>query len=146
MKKTSVKKSVPSKAKKGSSPKKAATGLAKKPSKNKSTTVHKKTPLVVKTPFNRSVLMSTLVERTELNKKQVLSVLESLTEIMIAHLAKKGPGQFKWPGILMMKIKDKPATKARKGINPFTGQETTFAAKPAQRLIKIKPLKILKQV
>ena len=40
----------------------------------------------------------------------------------------------------------KPATKARKGINPFTGQETTFAAKPARTVVKIRPLKKLKDM
>jgi nucleoid DNA-binding protein len=40
----------------------------------------------------------------------------------------------------------KPATKERKGINPFTGQETTFAAKPARNVIKIRALKALKDM
>jgi nucleoid DNA-binding protein len=47
-----------------------------------------------------------------------------------------------------MKIKTirKPATRARKGINPFTGEETTFKAKPARNVVKILPLKGLKDM
>jgi len=40
----------------------------------------------------------------------------------------------------------KPATKARKGINPFTGEETMFKAKPARNVVKIRPLKNLKDM
>ncbi len=105
----------------------------------------KKGSLVVKEAFNNSVLIKTLVERTNLGKKEVLSVLEGLKEIMIAHLIKKGPQQFKWQGLFMAKIKDKPATKARKGVNPFNGEPMTFAAKPARRLVKITALKKLKE-
>jgi len=105
----------------------------------------KKGPLVVKEAFNNSLLIKTLVERTHVGKKDVLSILEGLKEIMVAHLVKKGPQQFKWQGLLMMKIKDKPATKSRKGINPFNGEEMIFAAKPARRIVKISALKKLKE-
>ena len=124
--------------------KKAAPVSGAKAVKQNSKTVFKKTPLVIETPFNQSVLIQTLAEQTKLERKQVMAVLDSLKAIMIEHLAKKGPGKFKWPGVLMMNIKEKPAAKARTGINPFTGQEMIFAAKPAQRLVKIRALKILK--
>jgi len=39
-----------------------------------------------------------------------------------------------------------PATKARKGINPFTGEEMIFKAKPARRGVKAVPLKRLKEM
>ena len=47
---------------------------------------------------------------------------------------------------MKVEVKKKPATKARKGINPFTGEETVFKAKPARRVIKIRPLKKLKDM
>ena len=134
------------KAKKGKAPTK--TKATKKGVKNLKTVpkkASKKGPLVVKEAFNKSLLIRTLVERTDLGKKEVISVLEGLKEIMIAHLAKKGPQYFKWQGVLMAKVKDKPATKARKGTNPFTGEEMTFAAKPARRIVKITALKPLKE-
>ena len=40
----------------------------------------------------------------------------------------------------------KPATKARKGINPFTGEEAVFKAKPARTMVKVQPLKALKDM
>jgi hypothetical protein len=43
-----------------------------------------------------------------------------------------------------MKVVKKAATKARKGINPFTKEPTIFKAKPARKLVKIRPLKALK--
>jgi len=47
-----------------------------------------------------------------------------------------------------MKIKciRKPATKARKGINPFTKEEMMFKAKPARNVVKVQPLKALKEM
>ena len=47
----------------------------------------------------------------------------------------------------MMKITTvkKPARKARKGINPFTGEETMFKAKPASIAVKVRPLKKMKE-
>ena len=50
------------------------------------------------------------------------------------------------PGLMKIEVKRKPATKARKGINPFTGQETMFKAKPARNVVKIRPLKKVKDM
>jgi nucleoid DNA-binding protein len=66
--------------------------------------------------------------------------------VITAHITSKGPGSFTLPGLLKMIIQHKPATKARKGINPFTGEPTIFKAKPARRVIKIRALKKLKEM
>ncbi len=124
--------------------KKGIKGL-KKPLKAASVKPIKKGPLVVKEAFNHSLLIKTLVEHTNLGKKEVLSVLEALKDIMVAHLSKKGPQKFKLKGLFMAKIKDKPATKARKGRNPFTGEDMMFAAKPGRRVVKINALQPLKK-
>lgn len=50
------------------------------------------------------------------------------------------------PGLLKIKVVKKPATKARKGINPFNGEETVFKAKPAHKVVKVLPLKGLKDM
>lgn len=50
------------------------------------------------------------------------------------------------PGLMKVKVIRKPATKARKGINPFTKEETVFQAKPARNVVKILPLKGLKDM
>ena len=50
------------------------------------------------------------------------------------------------PGLCKMVVKKKPATKARKGINPFTGEEMMFKAKPASKTVRVRPLKNLKEM
>jgi len=62
------------------------------------------------------------------------------------HIKPRAAGEFTLPGLLKVKVVRKPATKARKGINPFTGEETIFKAKPARNVVKIKPLKRMKDM
>jgi nucleoid DNA-binding protein len=69
-----------------------------------------------------------------------------MSAIIGQHIKKRGPGQFTLPGLLKVKTQRKPATKARKGINPFTGEETVFKAKPARTVVKVQPLKALKDM
>ena len=63
-----------------------------------------------------------------------------------AAVGKKGPGVFALPGLLKILVIQKPATPERKGINPFTKQEQIFKAKPARKVIKVRPLKALKDM
>jgi len=79
-----------------------------------------------------------------LNRKQVAAVFGALGDLLAADLGKKGPGVVQVPGLMKVLVKRMPATKARKGINPFTGQETTFKAKPARNVVKVRPMKALK--
>ena len=95
-------------------------------------------------PMTKTEIVKTISEHTEMTKKDVVSVLDTLSEIMLKHIAKKGPGMFTYPGLFKLAVVKKPAVKARKGINPFTGEETTFKAKPASRNVKIRALKQLK--
>lgn len=94
--------------------------------------------------YTKTELYTTISTTTGLPKKDVSMVFEALPSIIAAHLKKQGPGQFTLPGLLKIKSVFKPATKARKGTNPFTGEETTFKAKPARNVVKIKSLKNLK--
>ena len=87
-----------------------------------------------------------LVEDTELNRKQVVAVLDGLSSQIANALGKKGPGTFTVPGLMRINVIQKPATKARMGVNPFTGQEQMFKAKPARRVVKVRPLKNLKEM
>jgi nucleoid DNA-binding protein len=96
--------------------------------------------------FTKSTLLSTLSERTGVAKKDVTAVLNELTTVVEGHLKKGGPGKFTLPGMLKMTVKNAPARKARKGINPFTGEPTTFKAKPASRKVKVTALKALKEM
>jgi DNA-binding protein HU-beta len=77
-----------------------------------------------------------------LSKKQVGSVLESL--ITIGHTELKKAGVFTLPGFAKFRVIKKPATKARQGINPFTKQPQTFAAKPASKAVRARPIKAIK--
>lgn len=105
----------------------------------------KKLP-AVKERFSKTQLLNHIAESTELSRKQVTAVLDELTSLVEAHVSKKGPGEFVMPGLFKIVTVKKPARKARKGINPFTGEETTFAAKPASVQVKVRPLKKLKEM
>ena len=79
-----------------------------------------------------------------ISRKQAAAVFESISEQIKKNVGKKGPGTFTFPGLLKINVLNKPATKARKGINPFTKVEQMFKAKPARRVVKVRPLKSLK--
>jgi nucleoid DNA-binding protein len=100
----------------------------------------------VKEPMTKAAIMNEIAENTGITKKQVASVFDELNALIERHIKKRSPGKFTLPGILKVEVKKKPARKARKGINPFTGEEMTFKAKPAQRAVKIRPLKKLKEM
>jgi nucleoid DNA-binding protein len=94
---------------------------------------------------NKTQMLQQISDATELSKKQVQAVLDELTNIIEGHIKKKGVGEFVLPGLLKITTVKKPATKARKGINPFTKEEVVFKAKPASISVKVRPLKKLKE-
>ena len=100
----------------------------------------------VKKPMTKSGIIEEVVGNTGLNKKQVSSVLDELAVLIERHIKKRAPGQFTLPGLMKIEVKRKPATKARKGINPFTGEETVFKAKPARNVVKLRALKKMKDM
>ena len=121
---------------------------AKKPAAKKATVA---APKKVTTPITDAAMtkvqiLTTLADNTGLARKQVTHVLDELTDLIERHLKKKGVGVFNLAGLLKFEVKRKPATKARKGINPFTGEETTFKAKPATNVVKVRALKKLKEM
>jgi nucleoid DNA-binding protein len=73
-------------------------------------------------------------------------VFDELEILIERHIKKRATGQFTLPGLMKIEVKRKPATKARKGINPFTGEETMFKAKPARNVVKVRPLKKMKDM
>jgi len=95
--------------------------------------------------MTKSQIVATLSESSELSKKQVNAVLDGLNDLIERSIKKKAVGEFTIPGVMKITTVKKPARKARKGINPFTGEETTFKAKPASIAVKIRPLKKLKE-
>jgi len=96
--------------------------------------------------YTKTQIVTHIVEDTELSKKEVNAVLDSLGEIIELHIKKRSVGEFVLPGLMKIQTVRKPATKARKGINPFTKEETVFKAKPASTVVKVRPLKKLKEM
>jgi len=97
-------------------------------------------------PMTKSEIVSGIADAAELTKKDVNSVFEALAAQMKKSLGRSGPGAYIVPGLMKLVVVRKPATKARKGINPFTQEETVFKAKPARNVVKIRPLKNLKDM
>jgi nucleoid DNA-binding protein len=102
--------------------------------------------LSAKTAMTKSAILDEIAGNTGLTKKQVSSVFDELTTLIERHIKKGAVGQFALPGLMKIEVKRKPATKARKGINPFTGEETVFKARAARNVVKIRPLKKMKDM
>ena len=97
-------------------------------------------------PMTKSEILADIAEATDLTKKQVSAVVDAMAGQIKKSLGKRGPGAYTVPGLMKLTVVRKPATKARKGINPFTGEETVFKAKPARNVVKAQPLKALKDM
>lgn len=100
----------------------------------------------IKTAFSKSQLVTTISEATALSRKDVSNVFNVLGNVMHRHLKKGGARQFTVPGLMKCVVKHRPARPARKGLNPFTGEQVTFKAKPASEVVKVRPLKSLKDM
>lgn len=136
-------------AKKATAKSKRKPATVKKKAVTASKSVAKKMPTVkmptVKDPLTKGGIVKAVMDMTTLAKKDVTAVLDSLNTLIELHVKSRGPGKFVLPGVLKITVVKKPARSARKGINPFTGEETMFKAKPAHKVVKIKALKKLKE-
>src|SRR6184192_2634238 len=94
------------------------------------------------TQLTKSQLIEKIAENTELGKKDVKAVIESMVTIGYKELKKAGV--FLVPGFAKFVVIKKPATKARKGTNPFTGEPMMFKAKPARKIVRARPVKAAK--
>lgn len=90
----------------------------------------------------KSEIFAQISKDTDLSRKQVAAVFESLGGIIKKSL--RSGGLFTLPGLAKMKVVKKPATKEREGINPFTKEKVIFKAKPASKKVRVLPLKTLK--
>lgn len=135
IKKAAAKKKAPAKkapAKKVAAKKKAAPAPAKKPA-------------AVKSKMTKSQIVGSISESTGLSKKDVSGVMDAMEGLIAGSISKRGVGEFTIPGLMKVTTVKKPARKARKGINPFTGEATVFKAKPASIAVKVRPLKKMKE-
>ncbi|MFH1715820.1 MAG: HU family DNA-binding protein [Planctomycetota bacterium] len=96
--------------------------------------------------MTKSEIVSGIADATGLAKKDVNSVFEAMAAQIKKSLGRSGPGAYTVPALMKLVVVRKPATKARKGVNPFTGEDTMFKAKPARNVVKIRPLKSLKDM
>ena len=128
-------------AKKASAKSTRKSVAGKKPTK----VAAKKLP-VVKEQLTKSGIIKALVDMTTLPKKDVVNVFDGLATLIELHVKSRGPGKFVMPGLLKIVVVKKPSRPARKGINPFTGEEVMFKAKPAHKVVKIKALRKLKDM
>ena len=95
-------------------------------------------------PISKSALLDaiTQLQPEGTSKRLVKSVLDALGTV--GHKELKKTGVFLIPGFAKFVVIKKPATKARKGINPFTKEPTVFKAKPARKLVRARPVKAVK--
>jgi DNA-binding protein HU-beta len=94
--------------------------------------------------LTKSALIQAIVSSVggDTPRKSVKAVLETLTKVGYRELKKSG--LFVLPGFAKFVVVKRPARPARQGINPFTKEPTVFAAKPASKAVKARPVKAIK--
>jgi len=133
---------------KAAAKKKAPARKTKAPARRKAAVkkaAAKRSAPAVKTRLTKGQIVSSIAESTELSRKQVAGVLNELESLIERSIKKRSGGEFTIPGLMKITTVKKPARKARKGINPFTGEEAMFKAKPASVAVKVRPLKKMKE-
>ncbi len=96
-------------------------------------------------PLSKTEILNALSEETGQSKKDVGAVLDALENLIESNI-RKGPGVFNMPGLMKIYVHVKPATKERIGRNPANGEEITIKARPASKVVKVRPLKKLKEM
>jgi len=122
----------------------AARKTTKETQAKKAAPVRKTT--AIQKPMTKSGIIQEIAQNTDLSKKQVSSVLDELAVLIERHIKKRAAGQFTLPGLMKIEVKKKPASKAREGINPRTGEKIAIQAKPARKAVKIRPLKNMREM
>jgi nucleoid DNA-binding protein len=92
--------------------------------------------------ISKSELIQKIADDCSLARKDVKAVIESMATIGYKEMKKAG--EFLVPGFAKFVVVKKPATKERKGVNPFTKEPTVFKAKPARKVLKVRPVKAAK--
>ncbi len=109
----------------------------------------KKKAVAASTParaMTKSGILRYIAEENDLTRAQAVGTMESLEKLIKRELGRRGPGLFNLVGLLKIRVAIKPATKARKGVNPFTGEPMTIKAKPARKTVRVTALKKLKEM
>ena len=117
---------------------------ARKPAKKPARKAAPKAPQTIKSVLTKSALVAHLSGTANVAAKDVRALLAALENAIHASIGKKGARVFVLPGLLKITVTNVAAKPARKGINPFTGEPTTFKAKPATVKVRVRPMKKLK--
>ena len=104
-----------------------------------------KSKSAIKGKLSKSQIIAMIAKDVDLTRKQVSEVMNSLDSLIERSLRKSACGQFTLPGMMKITTIKKPARKARKGTNPFTGEEVVFKSKPASVAVRIRALKKMKE-
>ena len=120
--------------------------MAVKKKAAKKTAKKKAVAKAVKRPTTKAETFTYIADKTGLTKKDVSAVFENLNTLIKRDIRRTGPGMYTLPGLMKIKVVRKPATRSRKGVNPFTGEAMVFKAKPARNVVKVLPLKGLKDM
>jgi nucleoid DNA-binding protein len=116
--------------------------VAKRPAAK---TAAAKTP-AVKAKMSKTRIISDIAETTDLSRGQVGSVFDALEVLIERHIKKRSVGEFTLPGLLKIRSVKRPASKARMGRNPATGEEILIGPKPASIRVRVTALKKLKEM
>ena len=116
----------------------------KKPTKKPARKTAPRAPQSIKTVLTKSALVAHLADAAQVAAKDARALLAALENAILASIGRKSAGSFMLPGLLKITATSVAAKPARKGINPFTGEATTFKAKPATIRVKVRPMKKLK--
>ena len=120
--------------------------MAVKKKAAKKTAKKKVAAKAVKKPTTKAETFTYIADKTGLTKRDVGAVFESLNVLIKRDIKHTSPNIYTVPGLMKIKVVRKPTTKARKGVNPFTGEPMTFKAKPARNVVKVLALKALKDM
>jgi len=120
----------------------------KTPAKKAAAAAPAKKLTAIKDRYSKTAILNEIAANTELSRKQVAAVLDELSDLTERHIKKRACGEFVIPGLMKVMTVRKPATKARKNVpNPFKpGEMMDVAAKPARTMVKVRPLKKLKEM
>jgi nucleoid DNA-binding protein len=124
--------------------KKSVKKSARKPASKSARKTTPKAPQSIKSVLTKSALVAHLADAAQVAAKDARALLAALENAILASIGRKSAGTFVLPGLLKITVTSVAAKPARKGINPFTGEPTTFKAKPATIRVKVRPMKKLK--
>ena len=101
-------------------------------------------PTTKNKPLTKSEILNAVADAVgeEVARRHVKAVIENLVEV--GHQELKKNGIFVLHGFAKFVVVKKPARPAREGINPFTKEKQKFAAKPASKTVRGRPVKAIK--